>query len=85
MVQTVGLSGLKPNCICLNFPTVKSDRTDYSFFYNVARHANVTDCALIVTKNIDNFPDTNEIATVYKIIISNTGRANNFGARQDGR
>ncbi len=32
-------------------------RKDYSFFYNTARHAAQTDCALIVSKNIDEFPD----------------------------
>jgi hypothetical protein len=64
VVQTVGLSGLKPNCICINFPTVSNERTDYEFFYNVARHAAATDCALIVTKNIDKFPEMNTIETV---------------------
>ncbi|CBY33684.1 unnamed protein product [Oikopleura dioica] len=55
--QCSGISGLKPNCIVLNFPTVSPSRKDYSFFYNTARHAAQTDCALIVSKNIDEFPD----------------------------
>ena len=64
LTQSVGLSGLKPNCICLNFPTVASDREDYSFFYNTARQSAATDSALIVTKNIENFPATSDIVEV---------------------
>jgi len=61
LTQSVGLSGLKPNCICINFPTVSADRQDYKFFYNTARQSAATDSALIVTKNIENFPDSAEI------------------------
>jgi len=63
LTQSVGLSGLKPNCICINFPTVASDREDYSFFYNTARQSAATDSALIVTKNIENFPASTDIVT----------------------
>jgi len=63
MVQSIGLSGLKPNCICLNFPTITSDRKNYAFFYNVARHAVATQCSLIVTKNIEAFPEHKQIET----------------------
>ena len=65
MIQSVGLAGLKPNCISLNFPTTSDQgRSNYGFFYNVARHAVATDCSLIVTKNIEAFPEHNEIETV---------------------
>ena len=64
LTQSVGLSGLKPNCICINFPTVASDREDYSFFYNTARQSAATDSALIVTKNIENFPATTDTLEV---------------------
>jgi len=58
MIQSVGLAGLKPNCISLNFPTTTDQgRSDYAFFYNVARHAVATNCSLIVTKNIEAFPE----------------------------
>jgi len=54
-LQALGLSGLRPNTYCLNFPTVMAGRS-YDFFYAVLRHATVAGCSLLVTKGITKFP-----------------------------
>ena len=62
-LQATGLSGLRPNTYCLNFPTVMAGRS-YDFFYSVLRHATAAKCSLLVTKGIDKFPAPEEKKTV---------------------
>jgi len=62
-LQATGLSGLRPNTYCLNFPTVMAGRS-YDFFYSVLRHATTAQCSLLVTKGIDKFPAPEEKKTV---------------------
>ena len=62
-LQATGLSGLRPNTYCLNFPTVMAGRS-YDFFYSVLRHATAAQCSLLVTKGIDKFPAPEQKKTV---------------------
>lgn len=59
ILQATGVSGLRPNTYCLNFPTVSGSR-DYSFFYSTMRHAQGAGCSVLVTKNIENFPSSSK-------------------------
>ena len=56
VLQTVGIAGLRPNTICLNFPSTSKSRSNYDFFYKVMRHADASELSVLVTKNIENFP-----------------------------
>ena len=38
MLQSTGISALRPNTYCMNFPTLETNR-DYSFFFAAMRHA----------------------------------------------
>ena len=89
-LQATGLSGLRPNTYCLNFPTVMAGRS-YDFFYSVLRHATAAKCSLLVTKGIDKFPAPEEKKTWNLKNLKNLGQQSGIQGtvdvwwiRQDG-
>lgn len=88
-LQATGLSGLRPNTYCLNFPTVMAGRS-YDFFYSVLRHATAAKCSLLVTKGIDKFPAPLEKKTFFRQKLetmtqkSESGTVDVWWIRQDG-
>lgn len=60
LLQTEGLGGLRHNTVIMNWPST-SDKDDekllnYHGFVNTLRFANADESAIILTKNIDNWP-----------------------------
>ena len=87
-LQATGLSGLRPNTYCLNFPTVMAGRS-YDFFYSVLRHATAANCCCVITKGIDKFPTPEKESFGQKFNIMNrekepTRYVDVWWIRQDG-
>ncbi|CAF3676258.1 unnamed protein product [Adineta steineri] len=64
LIQTEGLGGLRPNTIVLCWPmNWKSDLNSYTAdaFIRTIAIAEARQCAIVVPKNIDNFPDNKDI------------------------